>query len=212
MNPGNTRRVGRPRLSDELNPLAALTAEERRSLFLEKAAALFEEQGYASTSIEEITECLGLSKGIFYYYWKNKKEILVEIHARAVGALNSQLDEVMAHISDPGQRVTEAIKSHLNVVMRHRSLVAVLMGEAAFSEETVKERRAYTERIQRIIEDAIAAGVIDPAYQPKILAFALLGLLNSVAQWYQADGPLPASDITTLYLRLALQGSQKRQD
>ncbi|PSR33831.1 MAG: hypothetical protein C7B46_08270 [Sulfobacillus benefaciens] len=209
MNPGNTRRVGRPRLSDELNPLVTLTAEERRSLFLEKAAELFEDQGYASTSIEDITECLGLSKGIFYYYWKSKKEILLEIHARAVGALNTQLDEVMRHISDPGQRVTKAIESHLNVVMRHRSLVAVLLGEAAFSEETIKERRAYTERIQHILEDAIQAGVIDPIYQPKILAFALLGLLNSVAQWYQADGPMPASEITAVYLRLAMQGCQK---
>lgn len=203
------RRVGRPRLSDEINPLVTLTSDERRSLFLEKAAELFEEQGYASTSIEDITERLGLSKGIFYYYWKSKKEILLEIHARAVAALNAQLDDVVNHTSDPAQRVRKAIRSHLNVVMRHRSLVAVLLGEAAFSEETVTERRAYTERFQRILDDAIQAGVIESGYQPKLLAFALLGLLNSVAQWYQDDGPLSASDVSALYLQLALHGIEK---
>lgn len=210
MIPGPNRRVGRPRLAEaELNPLVSLSAEERKNVFLETAARLFEERGYAQTSVEEITESLGLSKGIFYYYWKNKKEILLEIHARAIAALNTQLDDVIAQIDEPGERLTGAIISHLNVVMHHRSLVAVLMGEAAFSEDTVKERRAYTERVQQLVKDAMSAGVVDPAYPPKLLTFALLGLLNSVAQWYRSDGEMSAHDIAQLYLRLAMLGCRR---
>ena len=85
MNPSNIRRVGRPRREDhEFNPFVSLTANERRNVFLDTAAELFEERGYASTSVSDITDALGLSKAIFYYYWKNKKEILLEIHSRAV--------------------------------------------------------------------------------------------------------------------------------
>lgn len=211
MDPSNNRRVGRPRQSDhELNPLVTLTAEERRDVFLDTAARLFEEHGYASTSIEDITEALGLSKAIFYYYWKNKKDILLEIHNRAVQALNDHLSQVLTDTSDPIERLTGLIKGHLQVVMNRRSLVAVLLGEATYSDETLQARRDYTNRFQRVIEEAIHAGVVDSNYPPKILTYALLGLLNSTAQWYRPDGEMSSKEIASWYLQLATVGCLHR--
>ncbi len=207
MNRSNTRRVGRPRREDhEFNPLVSLTADERRNVFLDTAAELFEERGYASTSVSDITDALGLSKAIFYYYWKNKKEILLEIHSRAVKALNHDLDQVLAATTEPKERLTGLIKSHLMVIMRHRSLVAVLLGEAAYSEETLQARRQYTDRVQRVVESAIESGIVDAAYPAKLLTYALLGLLNSTAQWYRPEGPRSAEEIADLYLRMVVRG------
>ena len=96
MKESQRRRIGRPPLSGpeaEANPLSALTLEERRELFLEVAARLFEEKGYASTSVEDITGELGFTKKVFYYYWKNKQELVQEIHDRGLRVMNERLDK-----------------------------------------------------------------------------------------------------------------------
>ena len=202
------RRVGRPRQSGAeavANPLNAMTPEQRRAIFLETAAQLFEEKGFASTSVEDITGAVGLTKGIFYYYWRDKKEIILEIHARAVAILNEQLDRVIAENQEPGERIRSAIRHHIDVVVNNRSLIAVLVGEVAYSEEAVAQRRSYTARFQKLVEEGIEAGAVGNA-DPKILTFAILGLCNSLAQWYEPQGRLGPEEIEYVLVSFASKG------
>lgn len=202
------RRIGRPRLSGpeaDANPLNALTPEERRSLFLETAARLFEEKGYSNTSVEDITRELGFTKGVFYYYWKNKREIVQEIHDRALEMINARLDGVMAEESSAAVRLEAAIRNHVEAVLENRSIIAVLMGDFAFSEKTLEGRRAYGRRFQTLVEEGIAVGVVREM-DPKVLTFAILGLCNSVARWYRPDGRLSAEDVRRVFTAFAADG------
>jgi len=206
------RRIGRPRRSGpeaENNPLNELSHEERRALFLETAAGLFESKGYKNTSVEDITGELGFTKGVFYYYWKNKQEIIQEIHNRGLELVNERLDRVMAEESSPAVRLEEAIRNHVETVMQDRSVIAVLLGNFDFSEETLEGRRAYTRRFQALVEAAIAAGAVRDL-DPKLLTFAILGLCNSVAQWYRPDGRLPAEEIRDVFASFAAHGWSAR--
>ncbi len=202
------RRIGRPRLSGpeaEANPLNALNPEERRTLFLETAAALFEERGYANTSVEDITRELGFTKGVFYYYWKNKREIVQEIHDRALVMINERLDMVMAEESPPAVRLEAAIRNHVEAVLESRSIIAVLLGNFDFSEETLEGRRVYARRFRDLIEEGIGAGVIRDL-DPKVLTYAILGLCNSVARWYRPDGQLSAEEVRDIFAAFATNG------
>lgn len=202
------RRIGRPRLSGpeaEANPLNALSPEERRALFLETAARLFEEKGYANTSVEDITRELGFTKGVFYYYWKNKREIVQEIHDRALGIINERMDRVMAEESSPAIRLEAAIRNHVEAVLESRSVIAVLLGDFAFSEETLEGRRAYARRFQALVEEGIAVGVVRDL-DPKVLTYAILGLCNSVARWYRPDGRLSAEEVREIFAAFATDG------
>lgn len=53
--------------------------EERKQCILKTAQQLFCENGYASTSIDEIISILSLSKGGFYHYFSSKESLLLEI-------------------------------------------------------------------------------------------------------------------------------------
>jgi AcrR family transcriptional regulator len=185
-----------------------MTPEERRTFVLETAARLFATKGFASTTIEDITDELGVSKAVFYYYWNNKREVLREIHRRAIEALNRRLEAVLASPLSPAERIAALVKNHIDVIVRHRSLVLVLLGEATAAEDTLEDRRRYTRRVQELIEAAQRAGAVDPAYDAKILSFALIGLCNSVAQWYNPEGPLPPPAVEELFARFALGGVQ----
>jgi AcrR family transcriptional regulator len=202
------RRIGRPPRSGpeaENNPLNELTHEQRRALFLEAAAGLFESKGYKNTSVEDITRELGFTKGVFYYYWKNKQEIIQEIHNRGLELVNQRLDEVVAGESSPAVRLEAAIRNHVETVMEDRSIIAVLLGNFDFSEETLEGRRAYTRRFQDLVEAAIAAGAVRDL-DPEMLTFAILGLCNSVAQWYRPSGRLSAGEIRDVFAGFAAHG------
>ena len=44
-----------------------------RERLLESAKTLFSQRGYYATSVEDIVESAGLSKGAFYFYFKSKE-------------------------------------------------------------------------------------------------------------------------------------------
>jgi len=185
--------------------LSALTLEERRELFLEVAARLFEEKGYASTSVEDITGELGFTKKVFYYYWKNKQELVQEIHDRSLRVMNERLDKALAEEGSPAVRLELAIRNHVESVLGDRSIIAPLLGDFPFSEETLEGRRAYTRRFQDLIEEGIAAGVVREL-DPQMLTFAILALCNSVAQWYKPEGRLSSKEIRDIFASFAADG------
>jgi len=202
------RRIGRPSQSGaeaENNSLHALDHEQRRTLFLETAAAPFEEKGYANTSVDDITRELGFTKGVFYYYWKNKREVVQEIHDRALKVMIERLDRVMTEESSPAIRIEVAIRNHVEAVLANRSIIAVLLGNFDFSEETLEGRRAYARRFQELIEEGIATGVVRDL-DPKVLTYAILGLCNSVARWYRPEGRHSAEEIRDIFASFAADG------
>ncbi len=58
-----------------------LAALETRRKLIETAGKIIGEKGLENTSIEEITEACGVSKGTFYTYFKRKEDIVNELQA-----------------------------------------------------------------------------------------------------------------------------------
>lgn len=54
-------------------------ALDRKQLIMEKAIELFAARGFESTSVQQITEHCGISKGAFYLSFKSKDELILEI-------------------------------------------------------------------------------------------------------------------------------------
>lgn len=207
------RRVGRPPKSGpeaSANPFNDMTQQEKRTAFVEAAARLFEEKGYANTSIEEITNALNLSKGIFYYYWPNKRELVDEIHSRLMALLNEQLDQILQVTTlSLEQRIEEAVRSHIDVVINNKSLVAVLMKEFSYPADILEDRRSYTDRLQELFDEGMAVGVVKDI-DSKVLTFTVLGLCRSLVQWYRPDGRLSHDETREIFVQFAVEGYSAR--
>lgn len=50
--------------------------EERKQEILETALGLFEEKGIQKTSMNDIAETMGVAKGLIYYYFRSKEELV----------------------------------------------------------------------------------------------------------------------------------------
>lgn len=53
--------------------------ETIRAQFRQKGKKLFEKQGLKKTSVNELTEAVGISKGAFYLFYESKEELFLEI-------------------------------------------------------------------------------------------------------------------------------------
>ncbi|OGG93744.1 MAG: hypothetical protein A2508_04035 [Candidatus Lambdaproteobacteria bacterium RIFOXYD12_FULL_49_8] len=53
-------------------------AERTRQYIIEKAAPLFNRKGYAGTSMSDLTQALGMTKGAIYGNFKDKDEVAIE--------------------------------------------------------------------------------------------------------------------------------------
>ncbi len=204
----HARRAGRPKATGpdaERNPLHALTTEQRKTLFLDVAAKLFNERGIDGTSISDITGALGLSKAIFYYYWDNKQEIVEEIHNRAVLALHQHMDRIVQQGLPPTEALQAAIKAHLQTVLANKAVVGVLLKSTPYCEETRQIRRMYSKRFQELVEYGIQAGAVR-AEDPKLITFAILGLCNSISHWYRPEVNQNQDAIIELFVGLAVEG------
>ncbi len=62
---------------------------ERRKLIIDTAYYLFFSKGYKNTSVQDIAQEAGISKGLVYRYFKNKEELLLARREETFSCLSS---------------------------------------------------------------------------------------------------------------------------
>lgn len=67
-------------------------ADKTRQYIIESCAELFNKKGYAGTSLADITEITGLTKGSIYGNFENKDEVAKEVFRYNVKRLQNDLD------------------------------------------------------------------------------------------------------------------------
>jgi len=74
-------------------------SEDTRQLIIEKTAAIFNKKGYAGTSMSDLTEATGLTKGSIYGNFENKEAVALAVFAYNAKRKNKLEDERLARVS-----------------------------------------------------------------------------------------------------------------
>jgi AcrR family transcriptional regulator len=172
---GNVASSHRNRLQDVQ---AAQEAERIRKKFLDVATELFSKKGYEGTTISDITEALDMSKGSFYLYFRDKRELFIQCIDRLADLIvpqeswreTSSDKENLARQAKRGVAFLEAFPLYagmLNLIkiaaagdddrLAHKAKEAL----ARIVEPVVKEfRRAVTQGIIREVDEGLFACVV----------------------------------------------------
>jgi AcrR family transcriptional regulator len=94
-----------------------LQTDERRSQLLELGIRLFSARRYEDISIEDVAEAAGISKGLLYHYFQNKREFYIET-VRAASLKLRRLTQPDLTLP-PYSRLPAAIDAHLNYIQEH---------------------------------------------------------------------------------------------
>ena len=108
-------------------------SDEKRERILKAAEALFDRNGYANTTIEQIVQSLGVTKPFVYYYFRNKQEIFETLSWAPAVACFTAMDFAADDDRPAPVKVTEGIERLI------RATLDGLKREA--SPRTVAQRR-----------------------------------------------------------------------
>lgn len=103
---------------------ASAVGEDTRSRLLTTALALFSRHGVEATSLQMLADELGVTKAAVYYHFRTKDEITEAVAGPALRELMEVVAAAEAHRRH-GARVDHALAGFVDIVVRHRALVAL---------------------------------------------------------------------------------------
>ena len=78
-------------------------AEQRRAELLAAGQALFLAKGIAGTSLDEITQRAGVSKGLFYLYFASKEDLVLALQEQFSGEVAARMAAAATAQAEAGQ-------------------------------------------------------------------------------------------------------------
>jgi AcrR family transcriptional regulator len=170
---------------------------------------LFAEHGYAQTSVQQIVDAAGVTKGALYHYFTSKDDLLFDIYDRLLSMQREHLDSIVARGLDPAQTIRLVCE---DVIMT--SIDGLADGTVFFrsqhmlsekrQREVKQRRREYNDAFEAILSHGREDGVVRTDIPPAILIANFFSDVHYLAQWYSPGGALSkqqvATELTDLYL------------
>ncbi|MGA8502807.1 MAG: TetR/AcrR family transcriptional regulator [Candidatus Sulfotelmatobacter sp.] len=198
------------------------TVVESRQEILRTAARLFQKRGYDATSMNDIAAALKLSKGGLYHHFQSKDEILYEIMNHAMEITEERVLNPVRGIADPEERLRALIRLHIEVVLSPRDReITVMLHENHPLPPALRKRINirkkdyihFLESLMTEVQDKAQEKVQNKAQHrargkvsPRAAAFALLGMINWIYQWYKPEGELQAQNLIPQFTDLIFGG------
>lgn len=168
-------------------------SEATKEKIIEGALYIFLEKGFSQTSIEDIVKPLNLTRGAFYWHFKDKDDVFKSIihkeHSQRIESLNS----IAAECND---EKTMLIKIMANIIdtfydnERFRSFIKlrwfrVEQDPYKFSVPATKEMNAKTESLLLVtLKSAEEKGLLATDAQPYEIKSHLIALTNGIYRLY----------------------------
>jgi len=114
---------------------------------LKTAHVLFSDKGYNKTSVNDIINKLGISKGAFYHYFKSKDEVLDEIIMDYAMEVVDMLFEIAYNTSLNGLEKYKKMFSETQSRRKQNAKRFSFLSGLFLNEENLLFRHRYTEKI-----------------------------------------------------------------
>ncbi|MEH7106513.1 TetR/AcrR family transcriptional regulator [Bacillus sp. JJ1764] len=118
---------------------------ERKMRVVEAAHRLFIEKGIHATSIQEIIDHSGISKGTFYNYFSSKNELLIAIFKMTYAEFSKQQDELLIG-QDPSDIEIFTKQIEVQLKTNHKRKLISLFEEVMVSNDA--DLKEYLQRIR----------------------------------------------------------------
>lgn len=125
----------------------------KKQLIMEKALELFAKQGFEATSVQQITEYCGISKGAFYLSFKSKDELILALIDHFMIQIASDIDYVVNHTDDDQKLLYEFYYTAFNSLYKHSDFAKILIKEQthSFNQELILKFHYYDKLIEKSI-------------------------------------------------------------
>ena len=171
-------------------------SRERRKRLLQAATSLFRDKGFTATSMQDVSDEVGLLKGSLYYYVESKEDLLFEV----LRDLHSEGEQIIQDIDFDSDDPMEEFRKYLCALTiyagENRDRLSIFFRDFRFvprerQKEIIAERDMYETAAIRLIEQGKAKGQVHAEVNSKVAAYSIVGATSITHQWYRPDGPMP---------------------
>ncbi len=189
------------------------SSTDPRQEILRASARLFQQQGYDGTSMNDIAAALKLSKGGLYHHFQSKDEILFDLMNQAMDITEERVIKVARGISDPEERLRAVIRLHIGVVLSQSDWeITVMLHENHPLPPPLRKRinarkKDYIHFVENLVAEVQRKRPSPSNINPRAAAFALLGMINWIYQWYKPQGTLQEEQLARQYTDIFFAGA-----
>lgn len=180
----------------------------------ETSINLFEKKGFTETSIQDIVDSLGVTKGTFYYYFSSKEELLMDIHLQYIDDILQIQNEILIEPNKHNKtKLFDIIYMLISHIKSKRSSAKIFFREMQnLSEERLQEiipkRDQFRLNIEKVITDGITKGEFRSDLNAPIVAFGILGIANWSYNWFNPNGNLSDLEVSRIFVDMILKGME----
>jgi AcrR family transcriptional regulator len=209
---GDKPKRGRPR-SVKFDGDAGVPLDGRRSRdaeVLDTAIRLFWEKGYASTSVQDLADALGMLKGSLYYYIDTKETLLRKIFENS----HAEVQEIAErHRESEGpalDRLSAFLEEYALWYLTHLQRASLFAHEWRHASEDLRplmtsQRKYYDGVLREFIDTAIDEGDVADTFDPRLTTFFIMSAISSLPDWYSPKGKQKPRDVAAQYARMAVK-------
>lgn len=178
-------------------------ALETRNTILDTAERVFSERGVSHTSLSDIAEAAGVTRGAIYWHFKNKADLFdammnrvtLPMEQMTARAADAKLDDPLAYVRGCALNILERVISDPQC----KRVFEICCHKCEYVDEMVQVRDRHIEgrekclsHIERGLRNAAKKGLLGNAVNPRHAAVGLHALVDGlIMNWILDPGYLP---------------------
>ncbi|MFE2615488.1 TetR/AcrR family transcriptional regulator [Micromonospora chalcea] len=186
----------------------------REQQMLDAAVKVFSRRGFHAASMDEIADDAGISKPMVYAYLGTKEELFVACLHRESTRMMEAIAGAAAPDLPADERLWRGLRAFFGFVGAHRDGWAVLYRQARGSQPFAVELAAMRGRLVEVVAGMLdhalrAAGREVGATDLEVVAYALVGASESLADWLADHPEADAGKTATRMMNVAWLGADQ---
>lgn len=193
-------------------------AQETRNRILDAAEHLFSERGVSRTSLEDVAQATGVTRGAIYWHFKDKRDLV----AAMVDRVTLPMEAMVARSSDESvedpiaslkacavsalkRTATDPQVQRVFDVVTHK---CEYIGEMAGVNNRISAvQKGCVDRAEQTIRNAVKRGLLPASVNPRLAAVGLDALLYGlISNWLANSGYLPLERQAEAMIDLYIEG------
>lgn len=182
---------------------------DRRLAILATATKLFAKQGYHPTSVQDIVDALGVGKGVFYWYFPSKDDLLKEILRESLFDLRTTQERAIGDAENPLERLERGIRASVGWYANNQDLLRVTLfcfTEQQFALALLKGRRISIADTAQHVTDAVEQGLI-PSCDATLVAIGIIGVIDELGRSIAFGGQQYSDELEQFAVDMCLHGT-----
>lgn len=162
----------------------------KKQLIMDKSLELFAENGFEATSVQQITERCGISKGAFYLYFHSKDELIASLIDHFMGKMIADIEQMVINEKDGSNLLYRFLQVSLGEFQKHSNVAKLFFKEFPFSfnQDLLKRLEQYMAALNKLMLEIIKKQFPDtPARMHLDLLFTINGLIKSYSELFIID-------------------------